>query len=341
MKENRCIYSFVMFFLGIILFASNASASPIELSFSLNIPSRHLRYINVIEPWIKRIEAQTHGKVKITPYFSAALNTYGEAFDAAQSGVADITEGITWLVSGRFPLTGSVQLPGLGLNSSWDSSRAIWHVFNTVPEVRAEFAGVKVLWLYTTPSSKIGTVKKPVRTLEDLQGLKIRVTGPLAATTGKALGFAPVSMPMGDLYLSLEKGVLDGAKVFDEVLVSRRLGEVLNYVTDFNLGPTVFFVIMNQQKWDSFSPDVKNVFKKLTGDWAVEFGSKAWDKFDKEAREKMKAKGIQYISLPPKEEAKWQKRLTPIKEQYAEKLQSKKLPGLEVIDLLEQLAKTY
>ena len=195
-----------------------------------------------------------------------------------------------------------------------------------------------MLWLHVTPAVKLITRKKPVRALADLKGLKIRVSGATAVKMGRALGFTPVSMPMGDLYLGLEKGVIDGVALPTEILISRRLGEVTKYVTDIDLGHDTFFVVMNQQSWDRLPADVKKVFDRLSGDWAVDFTGKAWDKFDHEAKAKVKASGIEFISLSPEENARWKQLLEPIKDEYAAELDAKGLPGTKVLRELQGLA---
>ena len=333
-------FSLVMVILvGIIFFTTVAMAKPIELSLSLIIPPKHLRYVHVLDPWAKMIGERTKGNVKITPYFACALAPIPEMFDSTVSGVADISEGIAYATPGRFPLTEAVMLPEMGLKTSLSCSRGLWHLYKTFPEVKAEYPGVKMLWLHVTPGTKIITRKKPVRSLEDLKGLKIRVSGTTAVKIGKALGFTPVSMDMGDLYLALEKGVIDGVVLPTEILISRRLGEVTKYVTDVDLGHDAFFVVMNQGTWNKLPPDVQKVITELTGDWAVDFTGKGWDKFDKEAETQVKAKGIEYISLAPQELAKWRKLLVPIKEEYAAELEAKKLPGKKVVNELINLGK--
>ncbi len=316
---------------GIIFLHTFTIAKPIELSLSLIIPPKHLRYIHVIEPWIRMIEQRTKGGVKITPYFSNALAPMTEIFNSTVSGVADISEGIAYATPGRFPLSESVMLPELGLKTSLSCSKALWHLYKTFPEVRNEYAGVKMLWLHVTPGTKIITRKKPVRTLEDLKGLKIRVSGTTAVKIGKALGFTPVSMPMGDLYLALEKGVIDGVVLPTEILISRRLVEVTKYVTDIDLGHDSFFVIMNQNTWNKLPEEIKKIFDELSGDWAVDFTGNAWDRFDKDAEKQVKAKGIEFISLSPEEVSRWRKLLAPIKDEYAEELEAKKLPGKKIL----------
>ena len=195
-------------------------AQETELSLSLIIPPKHLRYINVLEPWVKMVEEKTGGKVKMTVYFAAAMAPPPQTFESVISGVVDIAEGIVYATPGQFPLTETVMLPEMGLNSSAASSKALWAAYQAIPEVRKEWDGVKMLWMHTTPGVKLITRDKPVHTLADLKGLKIRVSGATAVKMGQALGFTPVSMPMGDLYLGLEKGVIDGVALPSEILVS-------------------------------------------------------------------------------------------------------------------------
>jgi TRAP-type C4-dicarboxylate transport system substrate-binding protein len=327
----------VLVLAGIFFCTTVASAKPIELSLSLIIPPKHLRNVYVLEPWVKMIQERTQGNVKINVYFSNALTPIPEMFNSAVSGVADIAEGIAYATPGRFPLTESVMLPELGLNTSLSCSKALWHLYKTFPEVKAEYSGVKMLWLHVTPGTKIITRKKPVRSLQDLKGLKIRVSGTTAVKIAKALGFTPVSMSMGDLYLALEKGVIDGVVLPSEILISRRLGEVTKYVTDVDLGHDAFFVVMNQGTWNKLPPETQKVFNDLTGDWAVDFTGKAWDRFDKEAEAAVKAKGIEYISLSSQELAKWRKLLVPVKDEYAAELEAKKLPGKKILNELIKL----
>ncbi len=337
-KRRKMFTVFVLILGALVLSSSMAMARPIELSLSLIIPPKHLRNINVLQPWTKMIEERTHGKVKITPYYSGALAPPPQTFNSIVSGVADIGEGIAYATPGRFPLTETIMLPELGLETSLSCSRALWHLYKKFPEVRAEYSGVKMLWLHVTPAVKLITRTRPVYSLKDLKGLKIRVSGATAVKMGKALGFTPVSMPMGDLYLGLEKGVIDGVALPNEILISRRIGEVTKFVTDIDLGHDTFFVVMNEQTWNRLPKDVQKVFEDLSGDWAVDFTGKAWDRFDKEAKEKVKQRGIKYITIDPAEKARWKKLLAPIKDEYAAELDAKGLPGTKVLRELEKLA---
>jgi TRAP-type C4-dicarboxylate transport system substrate-binding protein len=338
MNNRKKLFVISLFMVaGLILSSSFTFAKSIELSLGVITPPKHLRNINVIQPWMKMVQERTQGKVEITPYYAAALAPPPQSFNSAVSGIADIAEGIAYATPGRFPLTETVMLPELGLESSLSCSKALWEIYKKFPKIKDEYAGVKMLWLHVTPAVKLITRNKPVRTLQDLKGMKIRVSGATAAKVGKALGFTPVSMDIGDVYLGLEKGVLDGVALPNEILVSRRIAEVSKYVTDIDLGHDTFFVVMNEGTWGRLPDDVKKVFEDLSGDWAVDFTGKAWDKFDKEAKAQVMAKGIEFITLAPEEKARWKKLLAPVKDEYAAELDKKGLPGTAVLKALQEM----
>jgi TRAP-type C4-dicarboxylate transport system substrate-binding protein len=331
--KKRCFHVMgLLVLVGALLCPSPAPAAPIELSLSLMIPSRHTRYTYVIEPWIKKIEEQTKGKIKITVYFANALSSSPEMFDSTVSGLADISENITYVNAGRFPLTEMAMLPELETRSALATSKAMWNLYNTVPEIKNEYKGVKVLWLHSSAPMRILTTKKPIRSLEDLKNMKIWVSGAAPVRTGKALGFSPVSMAPGDVYLALEKGVIDGAMATNEIAVSRKFVDICKYFNEIEICHTPFYVVMNQQKWDSLPPDVKKVFEELSGDWAVQFSGETRDREEKEAGDAAKAKGVEFIELSAEEKVKIRNAVLPVKDAYAAELEAKGLPGKRVLE---------
>ncbi|MDD5204946.1 MAG: TRAP transporter substrate-binding protein [Desulfobacterales bacterium] len=338
MKSKRILWLAILCFAAATLFPTFAAASaPIELSLSLMIPSRHTRYLHVLDPWIKMLEEKTKGQVKVTVYFANALASSPEMFDSTVNGMADITENATFVNPGRFPATEIVQLPELGFKTSLDVGKAMWHLYKTFPEFKNEYKGVKLLWFTSSPPMRIATTKKPIRTVEDFKNMKIWYTGSAPVKTGKALGSSPVSMAPGDVYLSLEKGVIDGAIADNEIFVSRRFVDVCKYYTEVDICSVPFYMIMNQQKYDSLPADVKKVLDDLTGDWAVEFAGKIRDKEEKEAEVVARGKGIEYITFSPEERAKMRKMVEPVKEEYITMLESKKLPGKKMMEEINKL----
>jgi TRAP-type C4-dicarboxylate transport system substrate-binding protein len=287
---------------------------------------------------MKMVEERTKGAVKINPFFNMTLAPAAELFDATVKGLADISESYTFGNPGKFSITEALVLPETGFKTSISCSRAVWHLYKTFAENRAEYKGAKVLWLHTTPAMKLMMKKKAVRSLDDLKGLKIAVSGTTGVKVAKALGFSPVTMPTGDIYVAQDKGVIDGHIRPSELLVSRRHLEVTKYAIDVDLGHDIFFIAMNPNTFNKLPPDVQKVFEELSGDWAVDFTGKEWDKFEKDAEDEVKTKGIEYITLSPQELAKWKKLLTPIQQEYANDLEAKKLPGKKIFEELKKIS---
>ncbi len=105
------------------------------------------------------------------------------------------------------------------------------------------------------PANVIQTLSKPVKTLEELKGLKIRGTGRVGDIV-KALGATPMPIEMVDLYESLRRGVIDGNMGPLEQLKGFKIGELIKYVTEsWKVGSVFgFYVTMNKRKWDSLPP---------------------------------------------------------------------------------------
>lgn len=326
----------ILVLIGMLFCTVIASAKPIELSFGLIVPPKHLRYVQALEPWMKMIEERSKGAVKINPYFNMTLSPATEMFDATVSGVADMSECYTFGVPGRFLATEYLMLPETGFKTSLSASRALWHLYKTFPEVRNEYKGVKVLFLHSVPAAKLMMKKKAVRSVEDVKGLKIAASGAIGVKVGKALGFTPVSMPTADIYEAQDKGVIDGHIRPAELLVSRRHYEVTKYIIDMDMGHDLFYVAMNEKTWNKLPPEAQKAFEEFSGDWAVDFIGKVQDKFDKEAQDEVIGKGLELITLSPQEQAKWRKALIPVQDQYAAELESKKLPGKKIAEELKR-----
>jgi len=333
MKMKKTIYGSTLIFLIVGLFGLNGvSAQPIELNFNLFINAKHERFVLCHKPWIEKLEKQSNGKIKITPYFSDSLSPMPEKFNSTVDGIADISEGLVYVNSGRFPMSEMLMLPELGLDTAERAGKAWWHLFKTMPAMQKEYKGVKMLFLHASPKMMLAVKNKEIKTVEDLKGLKVWATGRSPAKTAKALGMTPVTLSPGEVYLALDKGVIDGCWADFEILVSRRFYEVTKYqVTNLYLNHTPFYVIMNQGVWDRLPKDVKQVFEDLTGDWAVEFYGKVRDEGERHAQEMARGKGMNLIQLPESEIAKVRQMVEPVKAEYAAELEAQGLPGKKAL----------
>lgn len=260
------------------------------------------------------------GKVELTQYTGSTLLAAPKMAAGVTSGIADIGLSNLSYTRGRFPVMEIMELP-LGFPSSWVATHVANDFYNKFKP--KDFDAYHVLMLSTSPINVVQTLNKPVKTLEDMKGFKLRGTGRLGDLV-KALGATPIPIETPDLYDSLKRGVIEGALLPLETLKGFKTGEVLKYVTaSWKVGSAYcFYVLMNKQKWDSLPPDVQKVIdeysSEFTEQWAV-----AWNNIDIGGRDFFIAQGGQIVSISDAESARWVKAAEPVIEDYKKDLVSK------------------
>jgi len=314
---------------------SQPTAEPIELSLALMVPPTHTRWIGTVEPWLKSIEEGTEGKVKVVPYFAEALAKSSEIYNATATGVADLGELVTYHAAGQFPYSDFFLLPGLSIPDSVMGSRLHWHLAQTIPEFGAQYKDTKLLAAYVQTGKMYSVMSvDPVRTLDDVKGKKLWVGGPVGTAIGEAIGATPVSMSMADVYMAVEKGVLDGVVSGWSLLASRKFGEIMkNVAYGPGFGGTPFIFFMNLDTWNGLPSDVQKVFDNLGGEAAAVY---LGERLDQEMYDTRKIAEEQYncefYELPSSELANWVEHLNVVKDDWLASMNEKGLSGQKVID---------
>jgi TRAP-type C4-dicarboxylate transport system substrate-binding protein len=240
---------------------------------------------------------------------------------------------------GRFPFLQVLDLP-IGFPSGPAPTKianAMYAKFKP-----KELDDVKVLWLHSMPDGLLHTRAKPVRKLEDIQGLKIRCFGSNAKFVG-LLGAAPVAIPAPEVYDALSKGVVDGMVWSYEALKGFRVGEHIKYSTENSNTAygAVFAVCMNKKKWASLPPDVQKIVDEMSTEYIEKYGQ-MWADINLEGKNWLKERGVEFISLSPEEQARWyEKGAKPVVEAYLKEMKEKGLPGDEAMKFLEERFKEY
>lgn len=278
----------------------------------------------------RAIEAATDYRVKTRYYGGGTLLTSGQEYAQVIAGIADIGETIFAYTPGRFPLMATLE-QSIPYKNSRVCAEVAWDVFNKFKP--AELSDVHILWLYCTGPGVMAT-KKPVRTLEDLQGLTIRTSAGIAPIV-TALGATPVPLPQEETYISLQKGIIQGTLVAPADIKEMNYFEVLDYVTvhPLGIGNVVIADFMNLEKWNSLPPDIQEAITKVAEEYR-EIAIGVWDEYQSKAIEELKLVGMEIIYLSPEESARWVEKAKPFRDQYIADLEAKGLPGQEVLDYI-------
>ncbi|GAH90452.1 unnamed protein product, partial [marine sediment metagenome] len=177
------------------------------LKFAFHSTAVHDLTVKGHDVWAKDVEEATGGRVKVLTYPGQTLCKGKDTWDAVKGGIADVGWAFEGLFPGKFPVTGVVFLPCLSQRGNAQTyTHVLMDLYNEFPEMQAEYADVKVLHFNCLPQQFVATSKKPVRKLEDLNGLKLRCTGTELTEFMKAQGVAPIPLGPADIYENLQKG---------------------------------------------------------------------------------------------------------------------------------------
>ena len=304
----------------------------IKLTYSTHFPAQHVQCKAVMD-WAKEIEKRTQGEVQITVFPGGTLTPLPQLYDGVVKGISDIGFGIFGISSGRFPVMSALDLP-VGFPSGIIATRVANDFAQKINP--KELQDVKLLYLHALGPSALMT-KKPVRTLADIRGMKIRSTG-TSAKVATALGAVPVAMPIGNTYEALQKGVAEGTFAGMEALKFWNFAEVTSTVTRCDsIGfTTTFFVVMNKSKWDKMPASIQKVFEQVDKEW-IEVHGKIWDDSDQQGLLKANELGNEVIDLTKDEQGRWVQAVQKVLDEYS----SRTPEGEKYIQTIQELIKSY
>ncbi|TFZ00590.1 TRAP transporter substrate-binding protein [Ramlibacter henchirensis] len=320
------------------LAAASAGAQTTVLRFSDLFPAAY-PFGALSAQFAKDVKERTGGKVEVQVFPSGTLTPPPQCYEGVLQGLSDICQAVLAYTPGRFPVMESVDLPGYP-----NSGRLTTRVANDVYQKfqPRELDAVKVLYLHAHPPGSLMTVNKPVKTLDDLKGMKMRSTG-LSARIVTALGGSPVSMPITQAYDPLKRGVLDGTDGTFNALKYYRFAEVTKYTTmatDVGYVST-FAVVMNKAKWNALPADVRTALDAVSREYMVKAGD-LWDQIEREGLAFGREKGHEFIRLDPKELERWRAAvIEPLHTDYVKRVSGSGLPGEEIVKAKRESIKRH
>ena len=137
--------------------------------------------------WSDNLEKESGGRIAVKRFPGSQMGPVQQHYDFARTGQADVAWFLHGATPGRFPLTEIVQLPYL-VGSAEIGTKVLNDAELRAKYLDAEHKGVKVLLLLTHQPGNIHTTKKPIRTVDDMKGLRIRFSSPTIRDFVAALG---------------------------------------------------------------------------------------------------------------------------------------------------------
>lgn len=288
----------------------SAQAAEMTLKLSHFVPKTIGLHTDFMEPWARDLESCTGGKVAVEIHGAgSALGHIAAQYDQVRAGVVDIAFGHTGIPRGRFPRTSLIELPFM-VDSANAGSFALYNLAETY--LKPEYPGVRILGMMTHNPGKLHA-NVPLKSLEDLKGLRIRTPNPTISAILEKYGASPIGLPPGEMYEALQKGTIDGVAIDWTGIDAYKLGEVVSHHLDAPLYTVGFYFVMNQKRYDALPDDVRACVDQLSGEKLVATFGPLWDKWAIPGMEIAESHGADAIVVAtPEQVAAWQEELAPV-----------------------------
>ena len=276
-----------------------------------------------------KVEEYTDGRCVVTIYPNEQLGDEESIAEQVVAGSCDVgsSEGSVWALVTNFP-----QFAVLGLPFQYSSVEAAEDVVKNV--VHTDFndliADTDVYCLGTIYSGfrHMFTVNKPIHTLEDLKGLKMRVpAATIYVQMFEDMGANPTTTAFSEAYQALQQGVVEGCEIDLANLLAVNWQEVVHYMSYTYHLAALNVICINRDKWESYPEDIQEAIQKAVNeseDYCFELRADS----DAEALKGVEAAGIEIYEVPAEERARMKEACQPIYDEFE---------GYGLTDLLKKI----
>jgi TRAP-type transport system periplasmic protein len=248
--------------------AQLVSAQPVTLKLSFFTSDQNEIWTLVLKPFIDAVNAESGGAVKIQGFPNGALGrNLPQQPQMVLDGVADIAFVTPSLSSGRFPDDTLFEVPGLVRNLA-EGTRLVEGLIAS-NSLRG-YSDYVVLGSFMNSNLNIHA-RRPIKSISDLKGMKVRILGPVIGQTVKELGMVPVLMPPNEVVEAMGRGTIDAVAISPPAFFDFGMERVASSVYFLNLGTNSFAILMNRSKFDALPKQAQDVIMKHSG---REFGER-------------------------------------------------------------------
>jgi TRAP-type transport system periplasmic protein len=277
--------------------------------------------------WIAYVERASRGRLRIEPYWGGSLMDESDSVRELGAGVADISYVVPiYQRAGAHFIRGQTPFYD-GAGDMHLQNRVALTLWEEFPQLSAELASVRPLVVTGGSFLDVMTREKPVRTLEDLKGLRLRAPAEITLVL-EQLGVDAEFMPMGEVYTALAKGTIDGVIAPVDTLKAMRFAEVIKYCTLVSIARGAYYSrAMNRDTWQRLPSDLQKIIDASIPVWSeavIDELTSAQTAGLKLAQER----GIEFIRLAPEDMSRLRKVYAEMAQHSAQSLEKRGLPGL-------------
>ena len=267
-----------------------------------------------LDRWAELVGQRTNNRIRMRTFHSAQLGQQDEAIQQLRLGAIDFANFNLTPLNNLVPETQVLTLPFLFRDER--------HVHRTVDGPIGEELAQKITALnmvvvswFDAGARSVYNRVRPIRTPEDMRGLKIRVqTSDLFVDMIRAMGANPTPLPFGEVYTSLQSGVIDGAENNWPSYESTRHFEVARHYSTTEHSNVPEIVVVSKLRWDRLNEADRTILRETARE-AATLQRQLWAEREKTSRDRVIAAGTQEVVIADR--APWQALMGPVYEKYA------------------------
>ena len=325
--------------------ALTAFAQPtVTLKFHTFMAPMSNVWLSMHKPWMDKVEKESGGRIQFEAYPAMQLGgTPAQLYDQVKDGVVDIIWTLPGYSAGRFPKTEAFELPFM-MNNAEATSKALWEYLNTVAV--DDYKETQLLAANVHGSGVLHTKDKPVKTVADLRGMKVR--GPSRQIT-KMLGYLgaiPVGMPLPAIADALSKGTIDGCVLPWEVVPSIKVQELTRFHSEFAteagaLYTAAFVMTMNKKRYESLAPDLKKVIDNNSGLATSGWFGKTQQSNDPVGRKTATDRGNAITTIAPTDAQEFKRKAAVVEAEWMVDMDKRGFDGRQLRDAARALIEKH
>jgi len=285
------------------------------------------------------LEYLFEGRLRFDRYFGQSLHSLVDGWKALRAGLVDIGQAYHIHNQGAFNLFHADGLPFLS-NSVVVATQIMEEMYPKYFKKEFEAQQIHLAWIpHFDVQGLICTT--PIRKLEDLKGKRIMGFGSrVMRDTLIALGATPVAIPTPDVFVGLQRGVVDGVAWAVGSMIPWRFHEVAKYITVTGMANTAISYGINKKTWAGFSKEMqRELYFKFR--LAANHMSEGYTKLEDRGFEGLKAAGNEIIILEPEEKKRWVAVGDEVWKSFAKDCEGKGLPGNQFVRDFRTAAAKY
>jgi TRAP-type C4-dicarboxylate transport system substrate-binding protein len=293
--------------------------------------------------WANEVKKRTGGKVKVETGWAQAFGTVAEMPDLVRTGAVQMAALAPGYYAKQMPLWNVLSAMPFVTYDPEVTCRVTWELYDTFPAMKEELVknNIKILYIGVLNPYKYLSAK-PIKTLEDMNGLKIRSWGTMIPRALKLVGAVPVSISVADAYDAFSRGTIDVQVGPADMIVGQGWHELGKNLTNVDFtSPLAACGAINLDYWNSLPPHIQKVMVEV-GREHEQVIIKLLKEEEKKALNTMEQKGIALIPFA-EQKAKWVKMSPDFLNEWADQMESKGLPGKEFVkrynDIMKKIGK--